>query len=96
MTTLFYRRMQWCHTDLGALVFRRSRLLEEDMRFGLIAQAEASPGPEHADGLLAAKIVEAGKSGIAGGFCCVHHLTTPAHWHAHRRPVMVSQCLRLR
>ena len=42
-------------------MFRRARLIEEGMRFGLIAQDEAGPGPEHADGLMAARIVEAGK-----------------------------------
>ena len=50
-------------------MFRRSRLLEEDMRFGHIAQDETGPGPEHADGLLAARIVEAGESGTAKELC---------------------------
>ena len=54
-------RMQWCHTDLGAMAFRQQRLLEEDMRFGVEAQDVAGPGPEHADGLLAARVLEKGE-----------------------------------
>lgn len=53
--------MQWCQTDLGAMIFRHQRLLEEeDMRFGMGGLDEPRPGPEHADGLLAARIKEAG------------------------------------
>ncbi len=59
-------------------MFRRSRLLEEDMRFGHIAQDETGPGPEHADGLLAARVVEAGKSGTAMELRCLQSLTTVA------------------
>ena len=57
--------MQWCQTDLGAMVFRHQRLLkEEDMHFGTEALNESGPGPEHADGLLAARIKETGATYI--------------------------------
>ena len=42
------------------MAFRRQRLLEEDVRFGAQAGSAASPEHEHADGLLAASIIEAG------------------------------------
>ena len=60
VTASVHCRMQWCHTDLGAMAFRWLRLIEEDMRFGVGATEDAGPGPEHADGLLAARLKEAG------------------------------------
>lgn len=43
------------------MAFRQQRLLEEDMRFGVEAQDVAGPGPEHADGLLAARVLKKGE-----------------------------------
>ena len=51
-------------------MLRRSRLLEEDVRFGLVAQDEAGPGPEHADGLLAASIKAAGRRILPQDLAC--------------------------
>ena len=63
--------MKWCHTDLGAMALRRRRLLEEGVRFGAQAGGAAGPGHEHADGLLAARIVEAGAPRLSKECCWV-------------------------
>ena len=73
-------RMQWCHTDLGAMAFRRQRLLVEDVRLGTQAGGTAGPDHEHADGLLAARITEAGafalaRSAAGSSWVCTHALT---------------------
>lgn len=52
--------MQWCHTDLGANVFRISRLLREDRRFGVQGAAAGGLGAEHYDGALANSILDEG------------------------------------
>ena len=61
--------MKWCHTDLGAMAFRRQRLLEEGVRFGAQAGSAAGPDHEHADGLLAASIIEAGAPCLSKECC---------------------------
>ena len=63
--------MKWCHTDLGAMAFRRQRLLEEGVRFGAQAGSAAGPDHEHADGLLAASIIEAGAPCLSDECCWV-------------------------
>ncbi len=48
------------------MAFRQQRLLEEGVYFGAEAQGVAGSGPEHADGLLAARVVKKGE------LCKVH------------------------
>ena len=62
--------MKWCHTDLGAMALRRQRLLEKGVRFGAQAGGAAGPDHEHADGLLAASIIEAGALCLCKECCC--------------------------
>lgn len=47
--------MRWCHTDLGAVAYRWSKLLAEDLRF---APLEAPHRFTSQDALMAEKIVE--------------------------------------
>ena len=63
--------MKWCHTDLGAMAFRRRRLLEEGVSFGAQAGSAAGPDHEHADGLLAASIMKAGAPCLSKERCWV-------------------------
>lgn len=48
--------MRWCHTDLGANVFRWPRLVKEDRRLGSPAANAQEHQAEHFDGLFADSI----------------------------------------
>lgn len=55
-------RMRWCHTDLGANVFRWPRLLKEDRRLGSPAANAQEHQAEHFDGLFANTLKTDGNS----------------------------------
>lgn len=50
----------WCNTDLGANAFRKARMDAERVRFGEPHGGLPDSGGEHADGLLAADLIDAG------------------------------------
>ncbi|BDA44930.1 hypothetical protein COCOBI_06-4090 [Coccomyxa sp. Obi] len=75
-------RMRWCHTDLGANVFRWSRLLKEDRRLGSPANAEKHEA-EHFDGLFANSIKTDGWS--------VHHVADACLYDHNPSPQRCAQ-----
>ena len=50
-------RMRWCHTDLGAVVYRWGRMMREDLRFGKLEGQNRFTGE---DALMAELVVKRG------------------------------------
>ncbi|KAI3435905.1 hypothetical protein D9Q98_001963 [Chlorella vulgaris] len=45
-------RLRWCHTDLGANVIAYPRFVQENRRFGALADVSGGLGAEHFDGIM--------------------------------------------
>lgn len=52
--------MRWCHTDLGANVYRWPKLIQEKHRLGQLAPFACGLPAENYDGVLVHRLVEAG------------------------------------
>lgn len=66
------RRLQWCHTDLGANAFNFKRLMAEDKRFGALAQHSNGLTADHYDGVMAQSMLNTGTHKLLHQHaCCV-------------------------
>ena len=75
-------RARWCHTDLGANVYRWPKLIEQDQRLGQLAPYACGLPAENYDGVLMHRLIDIGwQLEHVQDKCLYDHSPSPQVWH---------------